>query len=222
MASPAPLPGGGPDTSPLVAPFPAAAPPPPSEPVAPAPEARPHWSLSQLSGRLVELTGSHTPRLSLATRLAVEAQQEGQPVAWVAVGGSCFHPPDAAASGLDLDALPVIAAPDPRAGAHAADHLLRSGAFGLVVLDLPPGPGLPLPAQARLAGLARHHRAALLSLTRDARGPRQGPLVSLRAEGATLRLGEGRFRCRLTASKDKRRGPGWAHEEVRRGPDGLC
>lgn len=234
MASPAPLPDGGPALVPSSA---AAAPAlaPPSPPLTPeSPDARPEgreWTLPALSGRLVELTGAHTPRLSLATRLVVQAQQDAQPAAWIAVGGSCFHPPDAAAAGIDLAALPVVDAPDRRAAARAADHLLRSGAFGLVVIDLPAGADLPLPVQSRLAGLARHHHAALLCLTRGPR-PRErrapavdgalGSLVSLRAEGETIRLGEGRFRCRLRATKDKRRGPGWTHEEIRRGPDGLC
>ncbi len=204
-------------------------------PAAPTPKPTPQptpspWTMPQLAGRLVEVTGRSTPRLSLAVRTVVEAQQDGQPAAWIAVGGSSFHPPDAAAAGVDLAALPVVDAPDARAAARAADHLLRSGAFGLVVIDLPPGAAFTLPVQARLTGLARHHQAVLLCLTREtpkrrvqptAHGGALGALVSVRAEGETLRNRDGAFRCRITASKDKRHGPGWTHEEIRRGPDGL-
>ena len=38
--------------------------------------------------------------------------------------------------GIDLDALPVVRVPDARAAGRAADHLVRSGGFGLVVIDL--------------------------------------------------------------------------------------
>jgi len=236
MANPAPLPSALSERLPDVDLLPDAAPvsvpgagstPPPAPEAEPAPT--PPWSLPLLAGRLVEITGTQTPRLSLAVRTVVDAQMDAQPAAWIAVGGTSFHPPDAAAAGVDLAALPVIDTPDASAAARAADHLLRSGAFGLVVVDLPAGAGFTLPAQARLAGLARHHRAVLLCLTRDAKKtawPRAhagalGSLVSLRAEGEIVRRGDGLFDCRVTASKDKRRGPGWTHEEIRRGPDGL-
>lgn len=231
MADPAPLPSTLPEGIPEEAARAPIAPAPGSPPPAdapPAPATPSAWSLPQLSGRLVEVTGNLTPRLSLATRTVVQAQGDAQPAAWIAVGGSCFHPPDAAAAGVDLAALPVVDAPDARTAARAADHLLRSGAFGLVVIDLPPGAGFTLAAQARLSGLARHHRAVLLCLTRAVKGRRPHPhagalgsLVSLRAEGELRRRSDGVFDCRITASKDKRRGPGWTHEEIRRGPDGL-
>lgn len=241
MATPAPLPSalegraedlatGVVPASAVPAPAAPGAPPPSSDaPSVPTPPTT--WSLPQLAGRLVEITGFPTPRLSLATRTVVEAQQDGQPTAWIAVGGSSFHPPDAAAAGVDLAALPVVDAPDARAAARAADHLLRSGAFGLVVIDLPPGATFTLPVQARLTGLARRHQAVLLCLTRSApdgrvrptaHGGALGSLVSLRVEGDTRRHRDGAFRLRIDASKDKRHGPGWTYEEIRRGPDGLC
>jgi recombination protein RecA len=189
----------------------------------PAPVSPPPWSLENLAGRLCEITGARAPRLTLAASLVLQAQRAGQPAAWVGPHTSCFYPPDLAAAGVDLHALPVVRAPDALAMARAADHLLRSGAFGLVVLDLPPGSGLPLPAQTRLAGLARRHRAVLLCLGHGDAAPftALGSLVSWRAEGEITRTEPGRFRATLAVTKDKRNGPGGRVEVMRRGPDGL-
>lgn len=117
----------------------------------------------------------------------------------------------------------------PRAGDHlaaaaaarAADRILRSGAFGLVVLDLGRG-DVTVGAQARLLGLAERHDAAVLCLTeKPAPAPSLSSLVSLRAGTERRRDGEGVFVCTLAALKDKRQPPGWSVEEVRRGPAGL-
>jgi recombination protein RecA len=155
------------------------------------------------------------------------AQQQSQPVAWIGLGASSFHPPDVAAWGVDLRALAVVRVPDARGATRAADTLLRSGAFGLVVLDLGCVGQVPVPAQTRLTGLAKKHQAVLLFLTRrDTRHRHShagslGSLVSLRAEGHIERTREPRFRCVIEITKDKLRGPGWRHEEVCHGPDGL-
>jgi recombination protein RecA len=124
--------------------------------------------------------------------------------------------------GVDLAALPVVEAPDPLSMAGAADLLLRSGAFGLLVADLGAGARLPVRAQTRLAGRAKHHEAALVFLTekRDDR-PSLGSLVSLRTHVVRAGHEAELFRCETRALKDKRRGPGWKHTEVFRGPDGL-
>ncbi|MHB8767074.1 MAG: recombinase A, partial [Deferrisomatales bacterium] len=176
---------------------------------------------------LVELSAAGaSAALTLAFALVLDAQRRGEPAAWIAPGGSAFYPPDAAEGGVDLAALAVVRTADLRQALRAADHLARSGAFGLVVLDLGEAAELPLPAQTRLAGLAARHDAVLLFLTRKgAHRPSLGSLVSLRAEAGRERdpspPGAGGFRCGLRALKDKRRGPGWAHEEPCRGPDGL-
>jgi recombination protein RecA len=156
-------------------------------------------------------------------RLVLEAQRCAEPVVWVSRRESVFYPPDAADAGVDLDALAVVWAAETRLAARAADHLLRSGGFGLVVLDVGADDRMPPAFQTRLAGLAQKHGAALLCITeKDARRPSLGSLVSLRAEAVrTERAGE-RFRCEVRVLKDKRRGPGWKHVEVCRGPAGLC
>src|SRR5206468_10846817 len=66
------------------------------------------------------------------------------------------------------DALPISA--EGRCGvielARAAERLLRSGAFGLVVLDLA-GADLNMAIQGRLVTLAQSHDAAVVCLTRS-------------------------------------------------------
>jgi hypothetical protein len=75
----------------------------------------------------------------------------------------------------------------------------------------------------RLAALCRRHEAALLLLARKPEGtPPIASMAILRAEGSVRKTGFDRFTFELTVLKDKRRGTGWSHEEVLRGPDGLC
>lgn len=180
------------------------------------------WNIAEISGRLVEISGSGaTAALTLAMGLTLEAQREGEPVAWVTTTESSFYPPDAAEGGVDLDALAVIRVPDARTVARAAERLTRSGAFGLVVLDLGTTE-VPTPLQARLAGLAQKHHAALICLTeKEHTTPSLGSLVSLRVQAQRRRVSEDRFACALSVLKDKRRGPTWSHTEVHHGPAGL-
>jgi recombination protein RecA len=189
-----------------------------------APPSPAGFGLAAFAGRLAEISGRHGGApLTLVFRLVLEAQQRSEPVAWIGRGDSVFFPPDAAEAGVDLDALPVILAPDSRMAARAADHLVRSGGFGLVVLDIGEDDRLPRALLARLAGLASKHGTALLCVTeKDARRPSLGSLVSLRAEAVRRDEEGGRFRCEVRVLKDKRHGPGGTHLEVCHGPDGLC
>jgi recombination protein RecA len=203
----------------------------------------PRFALAELAGRLVELSGDGaSAALTLAMRLVLDAQQAGEPVAWLGSDEHTFYPPDAAESGIDLDALLVVRIPiepanaggKPRAKAgaaepplgqrlaSAAERLLRSGAFGLVVLDLGKAAALSQPMQSRLLGLAQRHHAAVLCLTQKAESsPSLGSLVSLHAQAVRVWLGKERFACELRVLKDKRRGPVWSEREVYRGPLGL-
>ena len=188
------------------------------------PETPVAWLLSTFQGRMAEISGaSACASLTLVFRLVLEAQRLAEPVAWVGRKTNLFYPPDVADTGIDLEALAVICASETRMAARAADHLLRSGGFGLVVLDIGGDPRMPPAFQARLAGLAKKHGAALLCITeKDSRRPSLGPLVSLRAEAVRAGRTGDRFRCEVRVIKDKLRGPGWTHSEVCHGPDGLC
>jgi recombination protein RecA len=180
------------------------------------------WRLAEIAGRLTEVSGAGvTAALTLAFGLVLEAQRQGEPVAWITPAESSFYPPDAAEGGVDLDALVIVRVHEARAVARVADRLLRSGGFGLIALDLGAAP-IPMPLQARLAGLAQKHHTALVCLTEKAStAPSLGSLISLRVHAQRARTSGDRFECRLTVLKDKRRGPTWAHVEVCRGPAGL-
>ena len=181
------------------------------------------WSLETFAGRLGEISGSQsTATLTLAFRLVLEAQRQGEPVAWVCRRNSFFYPPDAAEVSIDLDALVVIWVPDTLRAARAADQLVRSGAFGLVVIDLGEQARLPVAALARLVGLTKRHHTALLCLTdNEDERPSLGSLVSIRAQTVRSHEKEDLYRCRAQVLKDKKCGPGWTHTETCRGPNGL-
>ncbi len=182
------------------------------------------WSLPTFCGRLVELSAGHASAvLSLTMRLIREAQLQGETVAWVARPGSSFFPPDAVRCGVDLGALPVIRPRQTMDALSAADHLLRSGAFGLVAIDLQPRAFLPMRAQTRLASLAKKHLSALLLLTeKEQTQASLGSLISLRAHIERHADSSGRrYRCRAQVLKDKQNGPGWQHLETLSGPPGL-
>jgi recombination protein RecA len=181
------------------------------------------WGLAALRGRLVELSArGASATLTAAFELVGEAQTQGEPVAWLAQASSTFYPPDVADSGIDLAALVVVRAPDTMGAARAAERVLRSGAFGLIVIDLARSAEVPVPVQGRLVTLAQTHDAAIVCLTEKAQDTSSiGSLVSLRAEALRLREREAHFRVTVRALKDKQRGPGWNHTTERTGPAGL-
>lgn len=177
------------------------------------------WDLEEVRGRLVQLSGEAV--LTLATELVAHAQAAGEPAAWVCVD-SDFYPPDVAACGVDLDSLVVVRVQDAQAAGRATDRLVRSGGFGLVVVDLTSGGDVPLAVQSRLVGLAQRHEAAVVCLTRtppDA--PSLSPLVSLRVHVRRDRTAPGTFACVLHPLRDKRRGTGWTWREEYVGPAGV-
>ena len=182
----------------------------------------PRFVRAQLTGRLVELSAQGASATTTAAiALVRSAQEEGEPVAWIALPRASFYPPDVADSGVDLDALVVVRAADATIAARAAERLLRSGAFGLIVIDLGPDQIVPTAHQGRLVTLAQQHDAAVVFLTeKPADASSLGSLISLRAEAMRRRDGT-RFACAVRALKDKRRGPGWDEEEAYRAPAGM-
>lgn len=211
------------------------------------------FSLGELAGRLVEvsedLRGASSPSAAtswLASRVA-EAHRRGDTAAWIlcsadeALRGQPY-PPDLADHGVDLAALPIVRVRDGAGVLQAADVLLRSGGFGLVVAEWPRGTDRPPEgALGRLLGLCQKHDAALVWLT-DGQPPasqpglppsdagRMGALISLRLEVSREayapdrgpeRLEPGRVRLQLQVRKDKRRGPGLVCRQIFRTPQGM-
>lgn len=196
------------------------------------PVGAPRWGLAALSGRLCELSAVHSSvALTVGLGLVLDAQLEGETTAWVTTTHSAFFAPDAAELGIDLQSLVVIRAQQPQALGRAADHLARSGAFGLIVVDLEsshdlfhasPSATLAMPLQSRLLGLAQKHQTALVFLShKPAEDPSLSSLVSLRGHVQRRAHDHGRFAYEMTAIKDKHRAPGWTHIEVVDGPPGL-
>jgi recombination protein RecA len=128
--------------------------------------------------------------------------------------------------------MPVIRVPTAVAALPAADLLLRSAGFGVVVVDLGVPPAIRSTALARLAGLARRHQTAVLFLTRTPAAACQpfsawrtpssmGSLISVHVSAQHRRIDSDRFHCEIVALKDKHLGPAWRYAEVRHGAPGL-
>lgn len=186
----------------------------------PSPLLTPRWHHAELVGRLVEISGSSA--LTAAMGAVLSAQQQGEPVAWVSAGGPLFYPPDVAEGGVDLDALILVRVQGAEAAARAGGKLMRSGAFGLVVLDLGAQHQVPMALQARLTKLAQKHAAVVLALTEKTdRLASLSSLVSLRCAARREWIAADRYRCRVQVLKDKRRGPAWSSDEELRAPSGV-
>ena len=173
-------------------------------------------------GRVVELYAQPgSASLTAAMALVWEAQLSSEPVVWVSATATCFYPEDAARFGVDLSALAMVRAPQVFSALRSAERLLRSGAFGVVVLDLGANPRVPNALVGKLVKLAQRHGATVLCLTSGRRGGSLGSLVSLRVTTRRARVRGGVFRCEVRSEKDKRRGPGWQASGEYRGPSGL-
>ena len=120
-------------------------------------------------GRLTEITGAPGSGVTtLARQLVAAALGAGWWVAYVDAART-LAPRDWAALGAH-EGLWVVRPPQAARGAWCADVLLRSGAFGLVVLD--GAPALPRALADRLMRLARASDAAFVLL--GAGGQRSG------------------------------------------------
>ena len=193
------------------------------------------WSLQELRGRLVEISGvGNSACLTLAFSVVLDAQHQQETVAWITRTESSFFPLDAWASGADLQALAVIRLPGDQAIIRATDRLVRSGGFGLIVFDLGSGsdkatalgrtaaPRISPAMLVRLRTLAHRHDMAVLCLTRKkTHAASLGSMVSLRTEARRDRLEVNRFTCTVNVLKDRQRHTSWRHAEVLHGPDGL-
>lgn len=193
-------------------------------------------------GRLVEITAGHpaSAQTTAAVACLVHAQGRGETAAWVQPAGGSLYPPDLAQSGVDLDALVIVHVPTgagPHARLKAAEILLRSGGFGMVVLDLTSASGPEAHApdrmraargqralgdaawQSRLFALAREHGSWLLLLTPE--NAQLGSLIALRVEPRRTRDGHGRFAIEHLVRKDKTGLCAALAPDACRGPAGL-
>lgn len=116
-------------------------------------------------GRIVELAGEGPGSTALALSIAARSTRTGRWVAWVD-GAEAFDPRGAREAGASLARLLWCRPKDLRAAARAADALIASGAFPLVVLDLQREVPRPLGEAAwlRLSRGVEVHRGCLLVL----------------------------------------------------------
>jgi hypothetical protein len=170
----------------------------------------------RIAGRLVELSEAGSfGALSVVAGVIRDVQARGEAVAWLA-GTSVFFPPDLAFRGVDVQALCVVRLPG-EPDLRAADWLLRSGAFGLVVIDGFEDRGNDA-VLGRLAKLADEKQTTVVFLTRKrSTDPSLGPLVSLRLGLVPLAGGE----VELKVLKDKRAGSPVTQRMTFHGPFGL-
>lgn len=88
---------------------------------------------------------------------------------------------DARVSGIDLAQCTFVKTPSVTDAGRAADKLIRSGAFGLIVLDATVGEPPPEPLLSRLQKLTRKHQCSLIMVTRkDDAAPSLSSMVSVR------------------------------------------
>lgn len=183
------------------------------------------FSYANLVGRITELSAPrNAPVLSFLSLLIKEVEEKGEPVVWVEAADSVFYPPDFAANGIDLAALPVVWAPDVKGGLRAAEHLLKSGSFGLLVIDLPPHSIIDQGRLGKLARMADLNEVAVVLVTGQEDGVSftLGSIVSLRFSGSKTCRNSSTYTCSISAVKDKRAVPGWSYVEVFHAPDGMC
>ena len=177
-------------------------------------------------GRLIELmNGQGQAPFTTAAACLRYAQQQGETTAWVQFEQGPLFPPDLAESGIDLDALLIVQVPPNHAQAgllKAAELLLRSGGFGMVVIDLQQGrPPRGQAWQGRLLSLAREQNSWVLLLGPASKHSTLGPLISLSIRSSVRSLENGHFALKHHVHKHKGIQLGPLIEEQRRGPWGL-
>jgi RecA/RadA recombinase len=141
-------------------------------------------------GRLTEVIGARgAGKTTLIRHLVMTVVTSGMWVAYIDATRT-LAPGDWVDVASAGEGFWVIRPPDPGRGAWCADVVLRSGGFGLVVLD--GAPSLTRAVTVRLTRLARESDAALVAVGDDDDGWRAsalGAALRLRVRGGRARLG---------------------------------
>jgi recombination protein RecA len=175
-------------------------------------------------GRLSEVEGHGAT--SAIVRLVAEAQSQGEPVAWITGATSSVHPPDLAAGGIHLHSLAFLRIKDDAKQTtrlRAAELVLRSGAFALVVIEAPPAHDLPARALSRLHAMARRYNTRVVFRRCHHSKVSLGPLIGLKIHVAREIHGSQGERLSFRVQKNKARQP-TSNAEMRFGlqmPDGI-
>ncbi len=184
---------------------------------------KPGWNLREVQGRLVEISEPlPIAALSFCFLLVHEVQMAGGYAAWVGSTDSTFYPPDAEKGGIDLRNLPILRLSDTQSKGRAAEVLLRSGAFQLVLLDIGCDHAISVARLAQLNGLVRKHNACAVFLTRKQHGEQSvGSLISLYARTSRQHVETNSFSCELQILRDKRRVKKWTWQTCLSGVEGY-
>jgi len=184
-----------------------------------------------LPGRIVECSGpaeGPSARTSTAVAIVRHVQAAGETVAWIQRKGGPLFPPDLHDAGIDLDALIVVhvATTPARTGmCKAAELLARSGAFGLVIVDLEAdatGAASMTAWLGRMLGLARQHDSRIVLLTeKPTHADSLGTLVGLRIESRRRLDVHGAFVVDHHVIKNKSGAPFDVIPDPYRHPDGI-
>jgi hypothetical protein len=179
------------------------------------------WRFDNLIGILAEVSEEvASGAVSFAAGIIAEAQAQNEPVAWVAGTESVFFPPDLHSRGVDLSAVAVIRVNGETDSLIAAEWLVRSGAMGLVVVDLEVHGSLADASLGRLLKLAERNLCAVLFLTRKrAQDPSLGSRISLR--GCITRSGSGPFVIDIRTTRDTRSNSSSRQSRRYHGPSGM-
>jgi recombination protein RecA len=174
------------------------------------------WNFASVRGQFVELLGDAP--LTICAGLIGEAQRARVLTAWIGMRHALFNPSDAALSGVALRSLLVVRLQEKRELCRAADVLIRTGAYGLVVIDPASDLDIPLPDQSQLVGLAHNHKTAIMLVS--GQQPRTS-LASLRAQTGKRRIDHDRFEVSVSITRSKR-GQAGHYTEVCHGCDFMC
>ncbi len=179
------------------------------------------WRLENLVGVLAEIS-EETPSgaVSFVAEIIAEAQDQNEPVAWVAGTDSIFFPPDLRDRGIDLSALAVIRAGGETESLTAAEWLIGSGAMGLVLVDIMGQGNVNDASLGRILKLAERSQCAVVFLTRKPpHDPSLGSRISLR--GCISRSGASPFVVNISTVKDKRSNTSSRQRRQYNGPSGM-
>jgi recombination protein RecA len=139
---------------------------------------RPTLSRGIPKGAITILTGDRgAGRLTFAAKIAAEETKASRPIAWIDAKGT-LYPPALAAAGVELSRVLMVKSEDERV-VYAAEQIVSSGAFGLVVatgLD-----SLLTPSRARRLQLGAEGQQVSLLLVLD-------PPAARRITNAALKL----------------------------------
>ncbi len=179
------------------------------------------WRFENLVGILAEISQeSACGAVSFVTEIILEAQGQNEPVAWVAGVSTTWYPPDLAQRGVDLGAVAVIRAGGEYESLTATEWLVRSGALGLVIVDVEGEWKATDASLGRIQKLADRSRCAVVFITRKrSQEPSLGSRISLR--GCIGRSGSEPFHIVINTVKNKKSNSSSRQGRQYHGPSGM-